>query len=334
MKILVVGLGSMGKRRIRNLLKIGYTNILGYDPRQDRRKESEKIYKIKTVSTIIDALKTKPDCMLISTPPDLHYEYAKIAIKKDIIFFTEVNLLSKHVEKLIDLLKKKNLFASPSYTMHFHPVIKKLKKLLEKNIVGKPLIIHHHCGQFLPNWHPWEDYRNFFVSEKQTGGAKEILYMEISWLKYLFSDVKSVLGNVEKISKLDAPIDDVYQVLLKFKNNLLCTMTIDVLSIPSFRETKIICENGTILCNFDKGEISIYKNKKLKNFSIKMGSVAKGYGGSTPPETLYEEELKIFFKSINQKKKYPFTFKNELEILRILDAIKQSSNIKKQIILK
>ena len=42
LKIIVVGLGSMGKRRIRNLLKLGYCDIIGFDPRNDRRKETRK----------------------------------------------------------------------------------------------------------------------------------------------------------------------------------------------------------------------------------------------------------------------------------------------------
>ena len=57
MRILLVGLGSMGKRRIRNLLKLGYKNIAGFDPRKDRRKEVEKLYKIQTFSNIASALK-------------------------------------------------------------------------------------------------------------------------------------------------------------------------------------------------------------------------------------------------------------------------------------
>ena len=95
LKIIIVGLGSMGKRRIRNLLKLGYCDIIGFDPRNDRRKESKKKYNIHSVSTIEEGLEHKPNVMIISTPPDLHYTYAKIAIKNNIHFFTELNLSSK-----------------------------------------------------------------------------------------------------------------------------------------------------------------------------------------------------------------------------------------------
>ena len=333
LKILVVGLGSMGKRRIRNLLKLHYDDIIGYDMSKSRRTEIVKNYPIHVSSTFKDCLKQKPDVMIISTPPDKHLKYAKIAIKNNIHFFTEVNLLSAHVKKIIHYLQGRSVVASPSYTMHFHPAVIELKKLLQKKIIGTPLIIQHHSGQYLPNWHPWENYKNFFVSKKITGGAKESLQVELLWLTHVFGDISSVMGNVQKISKLDVDIDDVYQTLLRFKNNIVCNVLVDVLSIPSFRETKIIGEKGTIVCNFNEGFIKIYKGTKINKKSIKMGKVAKGYVGSTPPETLYEDELRQFFGAIKHQKKYPYTFQDELKLLRVLDAIKYSSKQKKQIIL-
>ena len=191
MQVLVVGLGSMGKRRIRNLLKLGLKNIIGFDPRLDRRLESEKLYKITTVSTINEGLKKNPICMIISTPPNLHYKYAVIAIKNNIHFFTEVNISSSDVKKIIQQLNKKSIIGLPSSTLLYNPLIKKLKVILAKKQIGKPLTVYHHFGHYLPNWHPWEDYREFYVSKRKTGAAREIVPFELVWLTFLFSNIKS-----------------------------------------------------------------------------------------------------------------------------------------------
>lgn len=324
----------MGKRRIRNLLKLGFKDIIGFDVTMSRRTETGKKFPILIESSLKDALKHKPNVMIISTPPDKHLNYVKIAIKYKIDFFTEVNLISEHVKKIIQLTEKTNLICSPSFTMHFHPLIKELKKLLKKNIIGKILIIQHHSGQYLPNWHPWEDYRKFFVSKKNTGGARELISVELVWLTYLFNEIKLVTANVEKISNLDVKIDDIYQVLMKFKNNISCALTVDVISIPSFRETKIIGERGTILCDFNSGTLKILKEKTVKNISMKLGNIAKGYRGSTPPEILYEEEIKVFLNSVQTRKKYFYSFSEELKILHVLDTIENSSKKKQEIRLK
>ena len=75
MKILVIGLGSMGRRRIRNLQNLGYKNIIGYDKKKSRRDESKQKYRLKTFEKIEDALDYNPKAMIISTPPDLHLQY-------------------------------------------------------------------------------------------------------------------------------------------------------------------------------------------------------------------------------------------------------------------
>ena len=331
MKILIVGLGSMGKRRIRNLLKLGYKNIVGFDIRADRRKEVNKKYHISTYIDIYTALREKPDAMIISTPPDLHRKYAEIAIKKNINFFMELNHSSKDVKAIIERMKGKTLVAAPSCTMRFHPIVKELKIIIDKNTIGKILSIHHHNGHFLPNWHPWEDYREFFVSKRETGGAKELVPFELIWLTHIFAKIKSVYANIDKISKLQADIDDVYQIQLEFKNRILCTLLLDVISIPSFRETKIIGEKGTILCDFNNGVIKVNKGKGWINIKLKMGKVAKGYKNNTSPESIYEEEMKNFFSAINYGKKYPYSLYDDFKILCILDSIENSNKKERKI---
>lgn len=324
----------MGKRRIRNLKKLGYTELIGFDPRKDRRNEVWFKYKIPSVKTFEDALEKKPDCMIISTPPDLHFKYADIAIKENIHFFTEVNLSSRDVAKIIRKLKEKSIVGVPSCTMLYNPVVKKLKQLINKQKIGKILTVYHHFGHYLPNWHPWEDYRKFYVSKKETGGAREIVPFEFVWLTYLFSEIKSVYGSIHKISNLQADIDDIYQILVEFKNGIQCILVIDVISFPAFNETKIIGEKGVILCDHNKELIKIGKREKWKTLKLKTGKVAKGYKGNTPSESLYEEEMQNFIGAVTKGKKYPLSFKDEFRILKILDFIEDSNKKGKRLLVK
>ena len=122
----------MGKRRIRNLQKLGYTDISGFDVKRDRRKEVEKKFKINTFSNVEKAITEKPNLVIISTPPNLHWKYVKIISKKKIPFFTELNLISKDVKKIITILEKSKSKGFPSCTFYFHPIVLELKKILQK----------------------------------------------------------------------------------------------------------------------------------------------------------------------------------------------------------
>ena len=87
MKFLVVGLGSMGKRRVRCLQALGYRDVYGFDSRADRRKEAEKLYSIRTFDTVEVAIKeTAPHALIISVPPDAHHIFMKTAVQKRIHF--------------------------------------------------------------------------------------------------------------------------------------------------------------------------------------------------------------------------------------------------------
>jgi len=333
-KILIVGLGSMGKRRIRNLQKLGHTQLLGFDLREDRILETKKKYKITCFNNFENALDEQPSIMIIATPPHLHKEYAKKAIQQNIHVFLEVNLLRNHVQSILKLSEKNSSIVCSSSTMKYHPVVKKLKILIDQKKIGKIYSIHHHVGHFLPNWHPWENYKDFFVSRKETGGARELVPVELIWLTYVFSDIRSIFANVNKISKLDVKIDDNYQTILEFKNNIFCTLNIDVFSIPSVKETKIIGERGTIICNFNKSQIKINTGLGWKLIKLPNGKIASGYKGITPAESLYEEEISDFLKTIKEKKQYSFSLKNELKILKIVETIEKSSKLGRKIVLK
>ena len=334
LKIIVVGLGSMGKRRIRNLLKLGYNDIIGFDPRNDRRKESKKKYKIHSVSTIQEGLEYKPDVMIISTPPDFHYTYAEIAIKNNIHFFTEVNLSSKDVKKIIQKLKNRSIIGMPSCTTLYNPIFKELKKLIRKKTLGGIFTMYHHFGHFLPNWHPWEDYRKFYVSKKETGAAREVVPFELIWITALFSEIKSVYGQNTKISKLKTNIDDIYEILIEFQNGIHGILVIDVLSSPSISETKIIGEKGVIYCDHNTGIIKLGNEKKWKTKKLEMGEMEKGYKGNTATELQYEEEMEKFLNVVIKKRKCPYTFSDELKILKVLDAVELSNKRKKKIHLR
>ena len=333
-KILIVGLGSMGKRRIRNLQKLGYRQLIGFDLRDDRIIETKKKYKIKCFNNFQNALTEKPNMMLICTPPNLHKEYAKKAIQKNIHVFLELNLVHDHVKSILKFSEKSSSVICCSNTMRFHPIVKKLKMLIKQKKIGKVYSIHHHVGHFLPNWHPWESHKEFFVSQKETGGAKELVPVDLNWLTYIFSDVTSVLANVNKISKLDVNIDDNYQAILEFQNKIFCSLNVDVFSIPSIKQTKIIGEKGTIICNFDKSKIKINVGNGWKSILLPKGKIASGYKGITPSESLYEEEILNFFKKVRNQNSCSFSLNNELKILKILNAIEKSGKYGKKVSLK
>lgn len=313
MKFLVIGLGSMGKRRIRNLQYLKAGEIIGFDISEDRRKEVEEKYKIKTFSELEDAMKNV-DAFIISTPPNRHIEFATIAAENNKHFFTEVNVMNdlSKMEKLIELIKGKSIVAAPSSTFRHNQLIKKMKDIVINGSLGRPLSFEYHCGQYLPDWHPWEDYRSFYVSRPETAACREISVFELSWIKWLLGSIESISCVKNKLSDIDAKIDDTYHFLIKTSNEVIGHMLIDVISCPAARQFVMVFENGTVVWDWTNHVLKVYKNNKWKVYCEKCTPAEKYIAG----EEMYIEEMRSFINAIKNKESYAYSFQDELETIQ------------------
>ena len=330
MKFLVIGLGSMGKRRIRNLRHLGEKDIIGWDIKKDRRKECKEKYKIKTFDYIDKAMDEKPDVLIISTPPNYHIDYELLAAKNDKHFFCEAGIFTKGVEELVNLCKNKNLIAAPSCTFRFKGSIRKIKELIDDEKIGKVVALTYHIGQYLPDWHPWEHISKFYVGKRETSATREMIPFELEWLTWIFGEIKRISCMKGKISNLPADIDDVYQLIFQFKNGIIGHLLIDVISRTPTRILRVVGEKGTIEWNWIDDSVRLYvaEKKEWIEFKEQEGFREEGY---IAKENIYIEEMQNFIKSIKGEEKYIYSLEEYLKILKLLEAAEESSDRQKHI---
>ena len=176
MKFLVVGLGSMGQRRIRCLQHLKHYNIFGYDIDKNKILNAKKKYNIKVNTNLNDLLDQEFDAIIVSTDPMYHMKYAYLALKKNTPVFIEASVTNiKKIKKLIQLNKQKKNLIFPSCTMIFNDSIMEIKKIINQKKIGKVYFAKYHVGKYLPDWHPWEKIKNFYGGRKETNGCKELI---------------------------------------------------------------------------------------------------------------------------------------------------------------
>lgn len=324
LKFLQIGLGSMGKRRIRNLFANGQREIVGYDIRKDRIKEAEEKYDIRTVDNLKNLSANDYDAMIISTPPNQHGDYIRMALKHKKHFFVEHPTSD---DGYGEILKNKNskLVKAPSCTLLFYRPIKMIKKFLDSGKIGKILAFQYHMGQYLPDWHPWEDYREVYFSKKETGACREMLPFELIWLSWLFgSKVAKVSGAVAKLSDLDMGADDIFLAQVKYENGVMGNAIIDVISRKPFRTLRILGSDGVLEWERFDSIIKIYDAKTgiLKNIDVPKGHPEKGYINE---EEMYIDEIKSFLSAFEGKNEFPHTFADSRHLLKTLYALEKSS---------
>ncbi|PIR93159.1 hypothetical protein COT99_02360 [Candidatus Falkowbacteria bacterium CG10_big_fil_rev_8_21_14_0_10_43_10] len=326
LKFLQIGLGSMGKRRIRNLLFNGIKpgQIVGVDIRPDREKEALSKYGIKTYPDFQYALKDfEPDAVLISPPPDAHQEHFLYAARNKKHFFVEHTTTNNGYPELFSLLDG-NFVAAPSCSWRFSSAVKKMKELVDSGSIGKILSFQYYMGQYLPDWHPWENYRDVYFSKKETGACREMFTFELIWLLDLIQSYpKEISGINAKLSDLDMDADDFYSANIKFQNGITGDIVIEVIAHAPLRTLRLIGSEGILQWEWQEHKIKLYQaaNKAWQDISFPAGSIEPNYVVS---EEMYQEEIKMFLDAILGKAKYPFTFQENQRILNIIFALEKS----------
>jgi len=324
MKFLVVGLGSMGKRRVRCLKALKEKKIAGFDLRDDRIKETQKKYNIEGFNTFNLAIKEfKPDALIISTSPKYHMKYAHAAFKNNLPCFIEASVCNiSEIIKLNKFNSIKKIQIAPSCTMLFNDGIIKIKEIIKKKLIGKVNYINYHVGQYLPDWHPWEK-KGHYVWDSNSNGCKELIPFELTWLSSIFGKTKFLNSVNLKLSDLKINFNDTSRFSVLFSKKILADITIEVLSRPiSTRELLIVGSRGKIILSADQKVIKFINTdmKKYKSYPINTGKIIKGYINSEKP---YINEIKSFINSLklSSKSTFPNNLTHDIEMLKLMNRI-------------
>lgn len=327
--IIVIGLGSMGKRRIRNLKALGHTNIVGVDKRQDRRDEVAKLHSIETFSDLDEALKTKkPAAFVISVPPDAHHVYMKKAVSLGVPAFIEASVVDTDLYDVLKSAKEKKVFLAPSCTLYFHPAIKKIKEILTSKELGTVSNILYHSGQYLPDWHTYEHVRDYYVSNKATGGGREIVPFELTWITLILGLPQRVVGFYKKTIEIEgaSEIDDTYNMLLDYKS-MIFNLSVDVVSRYATRRLVINGQEKQLYWNWDDNVIRLYDPGKneWREIGYETLSAQSGYNKNIT-EQMYIDEMSAFISGIKDQSKYPNSLEHDLKVLNLLYAAEKSDD--------
>ncbi len=321
MKIFVVGLGSMGKRRVRNLQALEVEDIIGFDRRADRRAEAEDQYGIPTVASFAEGMSADPYAVVVSTPAGQQMDYLQAALNSGKHCFNETNFV-EDLSPLEDLAAQQGVVGVPSFTTRWNPAIRKLKQLVDSEETGRILAFRHHCGHYLPEWHPWEDYRDVYYAQSETGGgAREMVPFELQWITWILGDLAELTSLQDKLSDLDTEINDVYQVIVRLNGNILGNMQVDVISPVSYRNVMMFATDTVIVWD-DSEPIRLYQRatESWTEMEVPRGTPHEGYKA---PEEPYIAEIKAFLDAAAGTADYGYRYADYQHLVDLLARSEQ-----------
>ncbi|MBN2421603.1 Gfo/Idh/MocA family oxidoreductase [Candidatus Woesearchaeota archaeon] len=341
MKILLFGLGSIGQRHLRNLVRRFGNDLEVIAFRKTRRKlvftddlkveddsSVEEKYNIKSYYDISKALREKPFAAFICTPTRFHVKNAIDAANAGCHLFIEKPLSDsmENIEELKAICEKNNLTVYVGFQLRFNPVIKLLKEKIKAGAIGDLLSVHAEIGEYLPGWHKYEDYRKMYASKKELGGGVVLTQIhEFDYLYWLFGMPEKVFALGGKLSGLDIDVEDTADVLLQMnfmKRTLPVSVHMDYIQRPPARTCKVIGTKGKIIMDLVKTSLTVINSE---------GSKEEYDFSDYKRNQMYSDELDHFFNCIKNKSQPVVNLNDAINSLKICLAVKQSLE-KKEII--
>lgn len=322
MKAIVVGLGSMGKRRIRLIKKYDEKiEVLGVDSKKERCEDAEKKYGIKTFSNLELAVESGADCAFICTSPLSHAELISDCLNNNLHIFTEINLVADKYDENIELATCKDLVLFLSSTFLYRDEIAYIQDEVKNS--RSNLTYSYHVGQYLPDWHPWENYTDYFIGDKRTNGCREIMAIDFPWIYKTFGEIVDVYVRKNKKTTLKTDYNDSYLISLEHENGTQGSILIDVVSRKAVRNLEIFGED--LYLSWDGSAYGLRKynleNKKEEEVLLYDNvDKQKGYAEFVV-ENAYFNEIKTFFAKILGKEMEKYSFDEDKKILALIDEI-------------
>ena len=327
MHLLLVGLGSMGKRRARLAKGIDAgIRIAGVDTAEGRRAEALSLGLVDAAfDSIPAALAAGPetyDAALVCTAPLAHAAIIGQLLDAGLPVFTELNLVSDGYRENIAKAKEKGLPLFLSSTMLYRRETQYIKQ--QAAAYGKPMQYIYHIGQYLPDWHPWENYKSFFVGEARTGGVREILGIDLPWLLDAFGPWAQASCEVHTVSGLGLPYPDTATLLLRHQNGTQGVVVADVVSPKAVRNFECFGDGVHLFWEGNPKALYEFRNGD-KQFVDTYGSFEHDprYSDNIV-ENAYVDELLNFFAVLRGKELPRWSFEKDLAAIDLMDAVQHT----------
>ena len=328
MRFLIAGYGSIGKRHVKNLIALGQTDLVFYRSHKSTL-EDDLIEGFPVETDLQSALDHDPDAVIISNPTALHMDVALPAAKNGCDIFIE-KPLSDSMEKVEDLramVNNKCVQVLIGFQFRFHPNLIDIKKMLEHGMIGKVLSVRSHWGEFLPDWHPWEDYRDSYSARKDLGGGVVLtLCHPIDYVRWLFGEVidQDQWSLVGYESELDIDVEDTAEIGLRTKKGAIISIHLDFNQKPPSHRMEIIGTGGTIRWDYYQSEIKYIVAGQQQGVSDWKTVCA--YPGFARND-LFVREMDHFLDVVQRKKEPVCDLDDGIKVLEISLRALQSGNM-------
>jgi predicted dehydrogenase len=280
-KVAVFGLGSIGLRHARCFREAGADALIGMDPTAARRAQFEAALGAPAVASEAEALAEEPDLVVVASPNRFHLPQAQLCAQalRPMLVEKPLGVDLAEAEALAALIKERSVYLHMGSNWKFHPAFQRMKTLIAEGAIGRPTGGMALAGQWLPDWHPWEDYRQMYAARNDLGGGAIFDTHEIDYLIWLLGPVVQFVGLKAHTGVLEIETEDTAAAILRFANGALVTLLTDYVQRTPRRRYLLAGDAGTIEWDYHAGEVTLCRPEKrfAERFEVHLADVNEMY---------------------------------------------------------
>ena len=317
-RVIIVGLGSIGKRHLgiaRELLPAADIRVLRHQQGSCVPCEANGVFY-----AIEEALGHLPTIAVVSNPASLHVPIAQIFAENGVHLFVEKPLSTKvcGIPHLLKTCQQTRSVLMTGYNLRFLPSLQRFRDLVKEGVVGQILSVRCEVGQYLPSWRTASDYKRSVTANASLGGGALLeLSHEIDYVRWIFGEIDWVSASLSRQSQLKIDVEDTVHLTLGFKSELhekklIAAVTLDLIRHYTTRVCLAIGEAGSLRWNALTGEVSIYRAGE--------NAWSELFRDWTPIEQSYRAEWQHFLDCVNYSKVPLISGEDGLKVLEVVDA--------------
>jgi predicted dehydrogenase len=325
-RVLIVGLGSIGKRHLRLAREL----LPNADIRVLRHQASNEVYEYSNGSfcSIEEAIAFAPEIAVIASPATFHIATAQALAEVGVHLLVEKPLSASlsGVPYLLETCQKQSVILLTGYNLRFLPSLQRYRDLLGERVIGKVLSVRCEIGQYLPSWRPDFDYRRGVSARKEMGGGVLLeLSHEIDYLRWIFGEVDWVKATISRQSSLEIDVEDTVHMSLGFSpvedasNKLIGTVNLDFIRHDTTRLCTAIGEKGSLRWNGLTGEVLFYGAGEKEWRLI--------FSHQHQRDDSYKAEWENFIECVKEHKTPIISGVDGLKVLQIVEATRHSATL-------
>ena len=214
------------------------------------------------------------------------------------------------------------------FQFRFHPGLLRARQLIEEGAIGRVISARVHFGEYLPSWHPWEDYRRGYAARADLGGGVLLTQCHsLDYLAWLVGEPEAICGFIGKLSDLEVDVDDTAEIVLRFADGKLGTVHLDYAQQPPSHQFEIEGTRGSLQCDLLAGTTRLYRagGADWEDLPLPAG---------WERNTMFLDEMRHFLAIVRSEAQPACTLEEGILVMQMIEAVKRSSHSGRVISLK